>query len=50
MSVTFLEAWRTRDRVAADGGSLQPWLLGIATNLARVTTGRRGDSGQRSRG
>lgn len=35
MSLTFLEAWRTRDRVAPDGGSLRPWLLGIATNLAR---------------
>jgi RNA polymerase sigma factor (sigma-70 family) len=35
MSMTFLEAWRCRDAIAADGGSLRPWLLGIATNLAR---------------
>jgi RNA polymerase sigma-70 factor (ECF subfamily) len=37
VSVTFLEAWRLRDRVDgdADGGSLHPWLLGIATNVAR---------------
>jgi RNA polymerase sigma factor (sigma-70 family) len=35
MSMTFLEAWRCRDAIAADGGSLRPWLLGIATNLVR---------------
>lgn len=35
MAMTFLEAWRSRDKIAADGGSLKPWLLGIATNLAR---------------
>jgi RNA polymerase sigma factor (sigma-70 family) len=35
MATTFLEAWRGRDRIEADGGSLKPWLLGIATNLAR---------------
>jgi RNA polymerase sigma-70 factor (ECF subfamily) len=35
MAMTFLEAWRSRDRIAPDGGSLRPWLLGIATNLAR---------------
>jgi RNA polymerase sigma-70 factor (ECF subfamily) len=35
MSATFLEAWRGRARIAKDGGSLYPWLLGIATNLAR---------------
>ncbi|MCO6007411.1 RNA polymerase sigma factor [Actinoallomurus purpureus] len=37
VSLTFLEAWRLRDRVDADadGGSLRPWLLGIATNVAR---------------
>ncbi|MEU8268011.1 RNA polymerase sigma factor [Sphaerisporangium sp. NPDC049002] len=35
MSLTFLEAWRLRQRVDAEGGSLRPWLLGIATNIAR---------------
>ncbi|MCW2933775.1 MAG: polymerase sigma-70 factor [Actinomycetia bacterium] len=35
MAMTFLEAWRGRDSILADGGSLRPWLLGIATNLAR---------------
>ena len=35
MAMTFLEAWRGRDGILADGGSLRPWLLGIATNLAR---------------
>ncbi|MFC4532597.1 RNA polymerase sigma factor [Sphaerisporangium dianthi] len=35
VSLTFLEAWRLRSRVDADGGSLLPWLLGIATNVAR---------------
>jgi len=35
MALTFLEAWRLRDRVLVDGGSLRPWLLGIATNTAR---------------
>ena len=37
MSLTFLEAWRLRDRIDAEGGSLRPWLLGIATNVARNT-------------
>jgi RNA polymerase sigma factor (sigma-70 family) len=37
VSLTFLEAWRLRDRVDADGGSLRPWLLGIATNVVRNT-------------
>lgn len=35
MAMTFLEAWRGRARLAPDGGSLRPWLLGIATNVAR---------------
>ncbi len=37
VSQTFLEAWRLRARVDADGGSLRPWLLGIATNTVRNT-------------
>jgi len=35
MSATFLEAWRRHASVEAEGGSLRPWLLGIATNVAR---------------
>lgn len=35
MSATFMEAWRRRTSVDADGGSLRPWLLGVATNVAR---------------
>jgi RNA polymerase sigma factor (sigma-70 family) len=37
VSLTFLEAWRLRDRVdtAAEGASLRPWLVGIATNVTR---------------
>ncbi|WP_055695569.1 RNA polymerase sigma factor [Streptomyces prasinopilosus] len=34
MSETFLAAWRTRESVEPEGGSLRPWLLGIATNKA----------------
>ncbi|MET8699555.1 RNA polymerase sigma factor [Kitasatospora sp. NPDC004723] len=37
VSLTFLEAWRLRERVAPEGGSLCPWLLGIATNVIRNT-------------
>ena len=32
---TFLEAWRLRKRVRPEGGSLGPWLYGIATNVLR---------------
>ncbi|MER6434597.1 RNA polymerase sigma factor [Streptomyces sp900105245] len=35
MALTFLEAWRLRESVDLEGGSLRPWLLGIATNTAR---------------
>ncbi|MEU3794841.1 RNA polymerase sigma factor [Streptomyces fructofermentans] len=35
MAATFMEAWRLRARVDPEGGSLRPWLLGIATNTAR---------------
>ncbi|MCF3963728.1 RNA polymerase sigma factor [Streptomyces fuscigenes] len=44
MADTFFEAWRGREKVEADGGSLKPWLLGLATNKARNArrgTGRR---------
>ncbi|MFF6995911.1 RNA polymerase sigma factor [Streptomyces sp. NPDC008313] len=34
MSETFLTAWRHRTRVREDGGTLLPWLLGIATHKA----------------
>jgi RNA polymerase sigma-70 factor (ECF subfamily) len=35
VSLTFLEAWRLRGKVEQDGGSLRPWLLGIAVNVTR---------------
>ncbi|MGW2043611.1 RNA polymerase sigma factor [Streptomyces sp. NPDC001858] len=35
VSLTFLDAWRLRERLDADGGSPRPWLLGIATNVTR---------------
>jgi RNA polymerase sigma factor (sigma-70 family) len=35
MSATFMEAWRIRAKVDPEGGTLLPWLLGIATNVAR---------------
>jgi RNA polymerase sigma factor (sigma-70 family) len=34
MSETFLAAWQARARVKEDGGTLLPWLLGIATHKA----------------
>ncbi|WP_210592694.1 RNA polymerase sigma factor [Streptomyces sp. GESEQ-35] len=37
VSLTFLDAWRLRDRLDEEGGSLRPWLLGIATNVTRNT-------------
>lgn len=43
VSLTFLDAWRLRERLDEEGGSLRPWLLGIATNVTRNTrrTARR---------
>ncbi|WP_163509533.1 RNA polymerase sigma factor [Fodinicola acaciae] len=36
VSLTFLEAWRLRERIDSSvDASLQPWLLGIATNVCR---------------
>ncbi|MDI1462208.1 sigma-70 family RNA polymerase sigma factor [Catellatospora sp. KI3] len=35
MAATYLQAWRSRTRIGDEGGSLRPWLLGIATNEAR---------------
>lgn len=37
VSLTFLEAWRLRGRVDVEGGSVRPWLLGVATNVVRNT-------------
>ncbi|MEU7820845.1 sigma-70 family RNA polymerase sigma factor [Catellatospora sp. NPDC049133] len=38
MAATYLQAWRSRERISDEGGSLRPWLLGIATNEARNHT------------
>jgi RNA polymerase sigma factor (sigma-70 family) len=35
VSLTFLEAWRRRGTIRAEGGSLLPWLLVIALNVTR---------------
>ncbi|MFC9975739.1 RNA polymerase sigma factor [Spirillospora sp. NPDC127200] len=35
VSLTFLEAWRLREKIRPEGESLRPWLLGIATNVLR---------------
>ncbi|GGZ76762.1 RNA polymerase sigma factor [Streptomyces bluensis] len=35
VSLTFLEAWRLRQRVHPDGDALLPWLLGICVNVLR---------------
>lgn len=37
LSETFLTAWQARGRVEEDGGTLLPWLLGIATHKADNT-------------
>ncbi|MFD5350892.1 RNA polymerase sigma factor [Streptomyces sp. NPDC058657] len=33
VSLTFLEAWRRREKLRDEGESVRPWLLGIATNV-----------------
>ena len=40
LSTTFLQAWRLRRRIDPEGGSLLPWLLGVATNIVRNHTRR----------
>ena len=35
VAITFLEAWRNRERVRVVDGSVLPWLLVTATNVAR---------------
>jgi RNA polymerase sigma-70 factor (ECF subfamily) len=46
VSTTFLQAWRLRGRIDADGASLRPWLLAIATNVVRnVNRKHRRDRG-----
>ncbi|MEU7583865.1 RNA polymerase sigma factor [Streptomyces sp. NPDC041068] len=37
VSLTFLDAWRLRGKLDEEGGSLRPWLLGVATNVTRNT-------------
>ncbi|OSC73163.1 RNA polymerase [Streptomyces sp. BF-3] len=37
MSLTFLEAWRLRDKLRGEVRSVRAWLLGIATNVMRNT-------------
>ncbi|MFI6539165.1 RNA polymerase sigma factor [Nonomuraea sp. NPDC050547] len=45
-AATFGQAWRSRRKIQTDGGTLRPWLLGIATNLARAA--RRGERRRRA--
>ncbi|MER7048128.1 RNA polymerase sigma factor [Streptomyces jumonjinensis] len=37
MSLTFLEAWRQRDKLRREVRNIRAWLLGIATNVLRNT-------------
>jgi RNA polymerase sigma-70 factor, ECF subfamily len=37
VSLTFLEAWRLREKLRDEGASPRPWLMGIATNVLRNT-------------
>jgi RNA polymerase sigma-70 factor (ECF subfamily) len=45
VSLTFLEAWRLRERLLPEGDNALPWLLGIATNVLR----NRGRAARRHR-
>ncbi|MFC5724573.1 RNA polymerase sigma factor [Streptomyces gamaensis] len=38
VSLTFLEAWRLRERLRDEGESARPWVMGIAVNVLRNTT------------
>lgn len=38
VALTFLEAWRLRAAVNAEGGSLLPWVLSICVNVTRNVT------------
>jgi Sigma-70 region 2 len=44
VSLTFLEAWRLRHRVEPEGGSLRPWVLGIAPGPAVTGAGGLGSA------
>ncbi|MEU3755250.1 RNA polymerase sigma factor [Streptomyces olivoreticuli] len=37
VSLTFLEAWRLREKLRDEGESVRPWLMGIAVNVLRNT-------------
>ncbi|WP_369275956.1 RNA polymerase sigma factor [Streptomyces sp. R11] len=37
VSLTFLEAWRIREKLRDEGDTPRPWLMGIATNVLRNT-------------
>ncbi|MEU5413891.1 RNA polymerase sigma factor [Streptomyces clavifer] len=37
VSLTFLEAWRLREKLPDEGDSPRPWLMGIAVNVLRNT-------------
>jgi RNA polymerase sigma-70 factor, ECF subfamily len=45
VSLTFLEAWRLRERLRDEGDSPRPWLMGIAVNVLR----NRGRAARRHR-
>ena len=40
-SITFLEAWRRRERLPSAAANALPWLLGVATNVVRNATRAR---------